>query len=314
MDLLLRDLDRHPAQRSLWQEIHSWALQHLLLLGALAGGMLLLGANHLWIGHLVRQRGRELEQMHLTLRARESALARAQRLSTLGEMASGFAHELNQPLAAIRHYAEGCRIRLERSDPQHELLPILEQIGQQAQRGAETIVNLRQWVSKTPHHESAQWLMLRPLVENVIKLMRIEQHYPQCRVVVIIAPKSQLYSQATLLEQVLTNLLSNSLQAGSQQITLRLETDGDRQTLILEDDGGGLSAEQLAQPFVPFRSTKSEGLGLGLVICQRLLRSQQGELTLENYSISPQRQGLRVTLHFPGIKKETSHGADTSGR
>ncbi len=314
VDLLLRDLDRHPAQRSLWQEIHSWALQHLLLLGALAGGMLLLGANHLWISHLVRQRGRELEQMHTTLRAREAALARAQRLSTLGEMASGFAHELNQPLAAIRHYAEGCRIRLERSDPQHELLPILEQIGQQAQRGAETIVNLRQWVSKTPHHESAQWLTLRPLVENVIKLMRIEQHYPQCRLVVIIAPKSQLYSQATLLEQVLTNLLSNSLQAGSQQITLRLETDGDRQTLILEDDGGGLSAEQLAQPFVPFRSTKSEGLGLGLVICQRLLRSQQGELTLENYSISPQRQGLRVTLHFPGSKKETCHGADTSGR
>lgn len=314
VDQLLRDLDRHPAQRSLWQEAHSWALQHLLLLGAIAGGMLLLGANHLWIGHLVRRRGRELEKMHLTLRAREAALARAQRLSALGEMASGFAHELNQPLAAIRHYAEGCRIRLERSDPQHELLPILEQIGQQAQRGAETIVNLRQWVSKTPQHESAQWLALRPLVENVVKLMRIEQHYPQCRLVIAIAPKSQLYCQATLLEQVLTNLLSNSLQAGAQQITLRRETDGDRQKLILEDDAGGLSAEQLAQPFVPFRSTKSEGLGLGLVICQRLLRSQQGELTLENYALSPQRQGLRVTLHFPASKKDTRHGADTSGR
>lgn len=314
VDQLLRDLDRHPAQRSLWQEIHSWALQHLLLLVAIAGGMLLLGVNHLWIGHLVRRRGRDLEQMHLTLRAREAALARAQRLSTLGEMASGFAHELNQPLAAIRHYAEGCHIRLERSDPQHELLPILEQIGQQAQRGAETIVNLRQWASKTPRHESAQWLTLRPLVENIIKLMRIEQHYPQCRLVIAIAPKSQLYGQATLLEQVLTNLLSNSLQAGAQQITLRRETDGDRQTLILEDDGGGLSAEQLAQPFVPFRSTKSEGLGLGLVICQRLLRNQQGELTLENYALSPQQQGLRVTLFFPGSKKEIGHGANTSGR
>lgn len=314
VDQLLRDLDRHPAQRSLWQEIRSWALQHLLLIGVIAGGMALLAANHLWIGYLVRRRGQQIEQMHQTLRARETALARAQRLSTLGEMASGFAHELNQPLAAIRHYAEGCRIRLERSDPEHQLLPILEQIGQQAQRGAQTIVNLRQWASKTPHHESAQWLPLRPLVENVIKLMRIEQHYPQCRVVIAIAPKSQLYSQTTLLEQVLTNLLSNSLQAGAQQITLRRETDGDRQTLIVEDDGGGLSAEQLAQPFVPFRSSKQEGLGLGLVICQRLLRSQQGELTLENYSASPQRQGLRVTLHFPNIYKEHRHGADTSGR
>lgn len=102
-----------------------------------------------------------------------------------------------------------------------------------------------------------------PLVENVIKLMRIEQHYPQCRLAIIIAPKSQLYSQATLLEQVLTNLLNNSLQAGSQQITLRLETDGDRQTLILEDDGGGLSAEQLAQPFVPFAALNRKDFGLG---------------------------------------------------
>ncbi|WP_431225834.1 tetrathionate respiration histidine kinase TtrS [Serratia sp. L9] len=314
VDQLLRDLDRHPAQRSLWQEIRSWALQHLLLLAVIAGGMVLLAANHLWIGYLVRRRGQQIEQMHQTLRARETALARAQRLSTLGEMASGFAHELNQPLAAIRHYAEGCRIRLERSDPQHSLLPILEQIGQQAQRGAQTIVNLRQWASKTPHHESTQWLLLRPVVENVIKLMRIEQHYPQCRIAIAIAPKSQLYSQTTLLEQVLTNLLSNSLQAGAQQITLRRETDGDRQTLIVEDDGGGLSAAQLAQPFVPFRSSKPEGLGLGLVICQRLLRSQQGELTLENYSASPQRQGLRVTLHLPNIYKENPHGADPSGR
>ncbi|XOQ10529.1 MAG: Histidine kinase [Serratia liquefaciens] len=169
---LLQDLNIHPTQRSLWQELYLWAQQHWLLLSGIVGVMVLLGANHLWVGYLVRRRGRQLEQMHQTLRARETALARAQRLSALGEMASGFAHELNQPLAAIRHYAEGCRIRLERSDNQHELLPILEQIGQQAQRGAESIVNLRRWASKTPHDENAQWLLLRPLAEHVIQLMQ----------------------------------------------------------------------------------------------------------------------------------------------
>ena len=229
-------------------------------------------------------------------------------------MASGFAHELNQPLAAIRHYAEGCRIRLERSDSQHALLPILEQIGQQAQRGAESIVNLRRWASKTPQHESAKPLLLRPLVEHLLKLMQIEQQYPQCRLTLAIPAQSQLYSQATLLEQVLTNILSNSLQAGAQHIFLRQETNQHQQRLIIEDDGGGLSAEQLALPFVPFRSTKQEGLGLGLVICQKLLKSQDCDLTLENYVAPSQRQGLRVTLHFPVIQKETRHGADTSGR
>jgi two-component system sensor histidine kinase TtrS len=311
---LLRDLNIHPSQRSLWQEVFLWARQHLLLLGGIFGGMLLLGANHLWIGHLVRRRGRQLEQMHQTLRARETALAQAQRLSTLGEMASGFAHELNQPLAAIRHYAEGCRIRLERSDQQHELLPILEQIGQQAQRGAESIVNLRRWASKTPHHESAGSLLLRPLVEHLIKLMQIEQQYPLCRITLAIPDQSQLYSQMTVLEQVLTNLLSNSLQAGAQQITLRLEVEPHQQRLMVEDDGGGLNAEQLTLPFVPFRSSKPEGLGLGLVICQRLLKHQGGDLTLENYFSASQQQGLRVTLYFPVIQQETCHGVNTSGR
>ncbi|HCT9096034.1 TPA: sensor histidine kinase [Serratia liquefaciens] len=310
---LLQDLNIHPTQRSLWQELYLWAQQHWLLLSGIFGVMVLLGANHLWVGYLVRRRGRQLEQMHQTLRARETALARAQRLSALGEMASGFAHELNQPLAAIRHYAEGCRIRLERSDNQHELLPILEQIGQQAQRGAESIVNLRRWASKTPHDENAQWLLLRPLVEHVIQLMQIKQQHPQCRLTINIPSQSQLYSQATLLEQVLTNLLSNSLQAGAQQITLRHEADAHQHRLIVEDDGGGLSDEQLALPFVPFRSTKQEGLGLGLVICQRLLKGQGAELTLENYLASPQRQGLCVILHFPVIQKDPSYGADTSG-
>lgn len=310
---LLQDLNIHPTQRSLWQELYLWAQQHWLLLSGIFGVMVLLGANHLWVGYLVRRRGHQLEQMHQTLRARETALARAQRLSALGEMASGFAHELNQPLAAIRHYAEGCRIRLERSDNQHELLPILEQIGQQAQRGAESIVNLRRWASKTPHDENAQWLLLRPLAAHVIQLMQIEQQYPQCRLTINIPSQSQLYSQATLLEQVLTNLLSNSLQAGARQITLRHEADAHQHRLIVEDDGGGLSDEQLALPFVPFRSTKQEGLGLGLVICQRLLKGQGAELTLENYLASAQRQGLRVILHFPVIQKDPSHGADTSG-
>lgn len=69
-------------------------------------------------------------------------------MSVLGEMTSGFAHELNQPLSAIRHYAQGCTIRLQKQDPQHPLLPALGHIDQQAQRGAETLRNLRHWVSQ----------------------------------------------------------------------------------------------------------------------------------------------------------------------
>ncbi|VDY41657.1 histidine kinase [Salmonella enterica subsp. enterica serovar Daytona] len=66
----------------------------------------------------------------VVLHQHERALETARQMSVLGEMTSGFAHELNQPLSAIRHYAQGCLIRLRAADEQHPLLPALEQIDQ----------------------------------------------------------------------------------------------------------------------------------------------------------------------------------------
>ncbi|SUX62988.1 Sensor protein fixL [Citrobacter amalonaticus] len=82
------------------------------------------------------------------MRQQEQALETARQMSVLGEMTSGFAHELNQPLSAIRHYAQGSLIRLQSQDPAHALLPALEHIDRQAERGAETLRNLRRWVSQ----------------------------------------------------------------------------------------------------------------------------------------------------------------------
>src|SRR5690606_10456997 len=86
----------------------------------------------------------------LRLREREQELAEAQRWSLLGELAAGLAHELNQPLAAIRHYAEGCALRLQQQDPAHALLPILQRIDQEAARGAAVIQKTRQWLQAQP--------------------------------------------------------------------------------------------------------------------------------------------------------------------
>lgn len=98
----------------------------------------------------MRRRTRQLEAAHSQLQRQQQDLEKAQQLSVLGEMASGFAHELNQPLSAIRHYAQGSQIRLEREDPAHPLLPVMSQIDSQAERGASIIRNLRLW-AETAH-------------------------------------------------------------------------------------------------------------------------------------------------------------------
>ncbi|HEN3616348.1 TPA: PhnD/SsuA/transferrin family substrate-binding protein [Yersinia enterocolitica] len=315
VETLLRSVNQHPQQPYFWQQILDWAQQHRLLIAAIALILLLLGANHIWVAFLVRRRSRQLEQLHQQLRIKEGALEQAQRLSILGEMASGFAHELNQPLSAIQHYADGCAIRLQREQADHPLLPILGQISQQAQRGADTIANLRLWAGKSPTSDRAT--VSQPLPELLLHLWQLlaaEQHQPPCQLHTDIDPQIALHLPPTLLDQVLCNLITNSLQAGARQLWFSAHQQANAVTLTLQDDAGGLTSEQLSQPFAPFRSSKSEGLGLGLVICQRLINSQGGNLTLRNQVATNGHIGLHVIVTLPlNPSKELSFVTDSLG-
>ncbi|EKN5070015.1 sensor histidine kinase, partial [Yersinia enterocolitica] len=310
-----RSVNQHPQQPYFWQQILDWAQQHRLLIAAIALILLLLGANHIWVAFLVRRRSRQLEQLHQQLRIKEGALEQAQRLSILGEMASGFAHELNQPLSAIQHYADGCAIRLQREQADHPLLPILGQISQQAQRGADTIANLRLWAGKSPTSDRAT--ISQPLPELLLHLWQLlgaEQHQPPCQLHTDIDPQIALHLPPTLLDQVLCNLITNSLQAGACQLWFSAHQQANAVTLTLQDDAGGLTSEQLSQPFAPFRTSKSEGLGLGLVICQRLINSQGGTLTLRNQVAANGHMGLHVIVTLPlNPSKELSFVTDSLG-
>ncbi|EKN3949795.1 sensor histidine kinase [Yersinia enterocolitica] len=315
VETLLRSVNQHPQQPYFWQQILDWAQQHRLLIAAIALILLLLGANHIWVAFLVRRRSRQLEQLHQQLRIKEGALEQAQRLSILGEMASGFAHELNQPLSAIQHYADGCAIRLQREQADHPLLPILGQISQQAQRGADTIANLRLWAGKSP--TSGRATVNQPLPELLLHLWQLlgaEQHQPPCQLHTDIDPQIALHLPPTLLDQVLCNLITNSLQAGACQLWFSAHQQANAVTLTLQDDAGGLTSEQLSQPFAPFRTSKSEGLGLGLVICQRLINSQGGTLTLRNQVAANGHMGLHVIVTLPlNPSKELSFVTDSLG-
>ncbi|HEM7523924.1 MULTISPECIES: tetrathionate respiration histidine kinase TtrS [Providencia] len=300
VETLLRDVNQHPQQRQIWQDIVSWTIQNQITLSLVALFFVLLGVNHVWIAFLVRRRSRQLEEAHNRLREQEANLQKAQRLNILGEMASGFAHELNQPLSAIRHYAQGCILRLTKESESHPLINALTKIDDQAQRGADIIRNLRLWAGK-PSLDPAVTLSqqsVKQAINHIWQLLRADQHYPNSKLILPETPDISLMLPDTLLEQLLSNLISNSLQAGATLLRFEFHFSQQHFLLVLQDNAGGMPAGQLEQGITPFTTTKKEGLGLGLVICQRLIQSQGGDIRIENNLSDDGLHGLMVTLIF----------------
>ncbi|HGN1705415.1 TPA: tetrathionate respiration histidine kinase TtrS [Providencia rettgeri] len=300
VEMLLRDVNQHPQQRQIWQDIVSWTIQNQITIGFVALFFVLLGVNHVWIAFLVRRKSRQLEVAHNRLREQEANLQKAQRLNILGEMASGFAHELNQPLSAIRHYAQGCILRLTKESDSHPLISALTKIDIQAQRGADIIRNLRLWAGKPGHAPDVALSpqSIKQAINHIWQLLRTDQHYPNAKLIIPETPDVTLTLPDTLLEQLLSNLISNSLQAGANTLNFGFHFAQGRFLLVLQDDAGGMQFEQLEQGITPFATTKKEGLGLGLVICQRLIQSQGGDIRIENDLTDDGVKGLRVTLIF----------------
>ncbi|WP_420808704.1 tetrathionate respiration histidine kinase TtrS [Citrobacter tructae] len=308
VETLLRDVRQHPQQRQLWLDIKSWFIQHQLAMGAAAVVLLLLMLNYIWVMLLVRRRGRLLERNSVLLRKQEQALETARQMSVLGEMTSGFAHELNQPLSAIRHYAQGCLIRLRGQDQQHPLLPALEQIDAQAQRGADTLRNLRLWVSQAQGNpvmmDDWQAINVRDAVHHVWQLLRMTQQFPDVTLQTTISSSLTLTLPTVLLEQVLANLVLNAAQAGASTVWFTAQCDDTGVNIVVQDNAGGIDETQIYQAFQPFMTTRKEGMGLGLVICQRLVRYAGGEISINNQLAPDGRAGVAVRLHF----KPTSKG------
>lgn len=301
VDDLLRGLELHPLQRPLSRQLADLLWRYrgysLLALALLLTGLL----HHLWLQRRDVRRSRELSLAHQHLRERERELAASQRLSLLGELAAGLAHDLNQPLAAIRHYAEGCSTRLAREAPDHPLLPVLARIDEEAARGAAVVERARGWLRREPRPASPLPLAelideLRPLLEPQLKGQDVELHQR-------IAPGLRVMADRTALEQVLSNLIGNSLQAYAAAgrggpIEIEARAEAERVWIHVRDQAGGFSPERLREPFAPFRSSRPDGLGLGLMICQRLLREQGGTLELANRA-----GGAEVTLSLPAERR-----------
>ena len=228
------------------------------------------------------------EQKRTALRQRQhdEQLQHAQRLASLGEMASTLAHELNQPLAALSNFASAAKAFAEQGK-QDLLVSSLDETAAQAQRAAEIVRRIRGFVrQRTAGLEDCT---VAALVANVLALLQGEMRQQQARAIVRIpADLPTVRGDRVLLEQVLLNLVLNSLQAMQATPAERrvVEIDAELKAGCLyvhvADQGTGIDKTLAEQVFAPFFTTKPDGLGLGLNICRTIMEGHRGRLYLNH--------------------------------
>lgn len=208
------------------------------------------------------------------------------RTISVSEMATTLAHEINQPIGTIANLLRGVRLRLDgiESVPPEVTLAI-EQAVEQAHYAANIISRIRDYThSRKPTNQS---LDLAELVRASVSLLDWEivregidlQLKLDCRALMIAADE-------TMLQQVFVNLLRNAIESmresgkPSRSLSITIKQDGEEVEVSIADNGIGLSEQAQNQLFVPFVSSKSTGMGVGLNICRSFIELHQGKLWL----------------------------------
>ena len=231
----------------------------------------------------------ERELRETQQRRHQDELAHTARLVTLGELASGIAHEINQPLAAVLNYAAASQRYLHalERDPQAagRVAQGLQRISEQATHAAEVIKRLRAFLRKEPRRLQA--LSVATVAREAVRLCAWEANQAQVTIEQRMTDNlPPVYADRVLLEQVLLNLLRNAIDANREhqpgqpsRVLLCGEQEGGRLLVRVIDQGPGVAPEQLDGIFTPFTTSKPEGLGLGLSMSRSIVEGFGGTLS-----------------------------------
>ncbi len=279
----------------------------------LSVGQARLNGGKLFVGILrdLRQRDRlrsQLRDEREQVRELERSLAHVHRTSTLGEMAAGIAHEINQPLAAVSTYADGCRRLLERNRLEPDRIDLaLTKIGEQARRAGEVVKRMRSLAKDQPGLLERR--SINDVINELIDLARLEARESDAPIELRLADEiDDVVIDTVQVQQVILNLIRNGLEAmvtASQcQLGLLIITcqRDERVEVAVVDHGVGVAEDQLEQIFHPFETTKADGMGIGLSICNTIIRRHGGRLWCE----SNPDGGSRFVFTLPTAEETSS--------
>jgi signal transduction histidine kinase len=223
----------------------------------------------------------------------------------MGALVASFAHELNQPLAANLLHAELIQAKLEEAE-RHQSMPhmdILTKVAnamvQDTQRAADIIRKLRNFFRMSRGEYTS--LNLDELVQDVLELVRLKTKQADIALTVEFDANLRLLGDTTQLQQVILNLLNNAIDAliesGDVKLELRIRGKilGDHLALEVEDNGHGITPERADDVFNLFKTSKSQGMGVGLWLSRSIVEMHGGRLTFQS---EPGRRTV-FTLRLP---------------
>ena len=254
----------------------------------------------------IAQRTQQLSETNRILRTTQNELVQAGKLAMLGQMAAGMTHELNQPLAAIRAFADNARTFLERGQPE-QAANNLGHIGDASARMGAIISQLKGFARKD---ETVGPVDFGRAVRSSTFLLESESKRRNVAVEIDTGTEQLMVAGDTVrIEQVLINLLRNALDAveGTPQprVSIVLSREGTDGVARISDSGPGIPQEVAAHLFEPFFTTKpaGQGLGLGLAISSSIVQAMNGRLTARNLDGGGAQFELRLPLIKEGAAK-----------
>lgn len=223
------------------------------------------------------------------LRARQQQLEHLSRTTTLGELTTGIAHELNQPLTAITNFADACQQRLQGVEfPMVEKVTAnLDRIQRLTHQSGEVIKRIRNFAR--PHQSNPQPLEMCQLVDETLEVLALDKDRSSVSFQQLHKDNPLwVIADAVEIQQVLMNLIRNALEStedsADSKICIHTHQSVGVAHISVIDNGIGLAEDKLTAYFQPFYSLKSDGMGIGLKICHTIIERHSGHISASNNS------------------------------
>jgi two-component system NtrC family sensor kinase len=242
----------------------------------------------------VMERTAQLEEKSLQLVEAQKELARAERLAGIGLLASGVAHEINNPLAIIRGNAELLELSAQPDGDLTEVETIIKQVGRMERIVSNLLTFAR--TSKMVVRSFRMRELLDDILDQVghqvsLEKVGVTRSYQDAGVLVV--------GDEDQLRQVFTNLVINALQAmpdgGELAVTAACDVAAGRCRVVIADSGVGIADDAREKLFTPFFTTRAHGTGLGLAVSYGIVKDHGGEISVE----SAPGQGARFMVTLP---------------